>query len=120
MLRGIVHDDEARRRLPPPCTGLSAMFFGPENDGRKEEGRREREEVAVSICMGCEYRMPCLEKSIVLDEDKGVWGGMTEGERRKFKRHLRDEGYINEVPEGDEFWATLNAYYRRTDQQQAS
>lgn len=88
------------------------MFYGPEEDGRKEEGRREREEVAANICFGCEYRMQCLERALVLDEDKGVWGGMNEGERRAFRKHLRSEGYVAEIPQGDELWSSLNAYYR--------
>jgi len=92
------------------------MFYGPETDGRKEEGRKEREEVAANICLGCEYRMPCLERALVLDENKGVWGGMNEGERRRFRRHLRAEGYVDEVPEGEFLWASLNAYYRSQEE----
>ena len=101
-----------RELRPPPCYGLSEAFYGPETDGRREEGRKEREAFAVDVCMGCDHRMLCLERALVLEEHRGVWGGMTEGERRKFNRHLRAEGYTDGVPEGDELWSSLNAYYR--------
>ena len=91
------------------------LFYGTELDGRNEAGRQEREEKAKEICFSCEYRMPCLERAMVLRDENGVWGGMTEGERREFRRHMAAEGYGKQVPEGDEFWATLNSFYRAVE-----
>lgn len=107
--------NESGRRLPP-CFGLVELFFGPGGDGRYEDDREEREQRAKAICFECEYRMSCLERALVLNMEDGVWGGMAEGERRKFRRHLQAEGYsIREVPEGDEFWASLNSFYREIE-----
>jgi len=96
----------------PACFGLTELFFGPNMDGRKERGRKEREQKAKLLCLEyCEHVMPCLERAMVLGEDEGVWGGMTEAERRQFKEHMISEGY-RQVPTGMEFWATLNSFWR--------
>jgi hypothetical protein len=73
----------------PPCAGLTKLFFGPDLDGRKERARIDRERECKEICKHCPFRIQCLERALVLEEPKGVWGGMTEGERRKFRRWLK-------------------------------
>lgn len=97
----------------PQCAGLTHLFFSPELDGRKEEGRSERERKAKALCFACVYRMPCLEQALVWHEDLGVWGGMGEGERRRFVAHLKTEGYGEEVPSGAELSAALRSFYRK-------
>lgn len=59
--------------------------------------------------------MNCLEVALVLRQDDGVWGGMGEAERRAFRDFLAFEGYMGEVPENLEFWASLNSYYRHIE-----
>lgn len=81
-------------------------------DGRKERYRAAREAKAKNICLDCDCRMDCLENALVLGEEQGVWGGMGEAERHRFRRHLNCEGYDGEVPEGLEFWAALSSFYR--------
>ena len=106
----------------PPCAGMSHLFYGPDVDGRTERGKSAREAKARSICLNeCEYRMPCLERAMVLNEcDDGVWGGMTRAERRAFKAHLAHEGYVEGVvPTGNEFWASLYAFYRGVEERMA-
>lgn len=98
---------------PAPCTGLTELFYGPDVDGRKERYRVAREQKAKTICLECSCRLHCLENALVLGEEQGVWGGMGEAERHRFRRHLNAEGYSDgEVPEGLEFWAALTAFYR--------
>ncbi|HEY6497602.1 MAG TPA: WhiB family transcriptional regulator [Trebonia sp.] len=38
---------------------------------------------AKALCGGCQVRSQCLQYAITGDEDYGVWGGMTEDERRR-------------------------------------
>lgn len=94
------------------CLDLTHLFFSPEEDGRTEVGRSEREAMAKQQCFVCAYRLGCLEKSLVWKEELGVWGGMGEGERRRFAAHLKQEGYTDEVPTGPEFRASLRSFYR--------
>ena len=35
---------------------------------------------------GCEVRSECLEKALANDERFGIWGGLSERERRKLKK----------------------------------
>lgn len=38
------------------------------------------------ICRGCEVREKCLEYAIEHDERFGIWGGLSERERRKLRQ----------------------------------
>lgn len=64
------------------CRGPhSSVFFPPPHLERKTD-RRERERQAKEICRGCSVRNECLEYSLKIREPHGIWGGLTEKERR--------------------------------------
>ena len=46
----------------------------------------EQVDRAKAICAACAVRSECLEWSLVTCQDAGVWGGLTELERRELKR----------------------------------
>jgi len=70
------------------CRGEdSSLFFAPAHPEGKEE-RETRERRAKAICSGCPVRMECLEYALRIHEHHGIWGGLTELERR---RVLRDQ-----------------------------
>jgi len=48
-------------------------------------------ERARTICMQCEVRTECLEWAMVTGQDAGVWGGLSEDERRALRRARRRE-----------------------------
>lgn len=101
--------DEVR----PPCWGEGTLFYGPEDDGRTEADRDIRESEAKSLCHGCLFRLRCLERALVNREQYGVWGGMGEAERKKFRDHLLAEGYANhDMPHGQELVAAMRSFYR--------
>lgn len=41
---------------------------------------------AKRVCGGCEVRSACLEWALEARQDHGVWGGLTEDERRSLRR----------------------------------
>ena len=43
-------------------------------------------EVAKRICEDCAVKAPCLEYALRNGEKFGIWGGMSERERRKIRR----------------------------------
>jgi WhiB family redox-sensing transcriptional regulator len=43
-------------------------------------------EAAKAICGMCSVREPCLEWALETGQDSGVWGGLTEEERRTLRR----------------------------------
>ena len=60
------------------CAQTDPEAFFPEKGGSTREAKR--------ICTGCEVRDECLEFALDNDERFGIWGGMSERERRKLKR----------------------------------
>ena len=97
----------------PPCWEQGVLFYGPEDDGRTEQDRDVREAEARHLCMGCVVRLRCLERALVHKERYGVWGGMGEAERHRFRAHLTAEGYNdNDLPHGEELLAALRSFYK--------
>jgi WhiB family redox-sensing transcriptional regulator len=41
---------------------------------------------AKRVCLSCEVRQECLEYALAHDERFGIWGGLSERERRRLKR----------------------------------
>jgi WhiB family redox-sensing transcriptional regulator len=48
-------------------------------------------ERARAVCMGCSVRAECLEWALSTGQDAGVWGGLSEEERRQIRRARRKE-----------------------------
>lgn len=60
------------------CRGADPDLFFP------ERGASTR--TAKGICRECSVRTECLEFAIVSSEKFGIWGGLSERERRKIRR----------------------------------
>ncbi len=60
------------------CMGVDPELFYP------ERGSSTRE--AKEVCRGCVVRQECLDYAIDNGERFGVWGGMSERERRGVRR----------------------------------
>jgi WhiB family redox-sensing transcriptional regulator len=41
---------------------------------------------AKQVCTGCPVRQHCLEWAISTNQNAGVWGGLSEGERQALRR----------------------------------
>jgi WhiB family transcriptional regulator, redox-sensing transcriptional regulator len=64
------------------CRGPhTAVFFPPSHFERKDD-REAREAQAKSICATCRVRRECLEYALRTRESHGIWGGLSEAERR--------------------------------------
>jgi len=67
------------------CSGShSYLFFPPSTTERKEE-RERREARAKAICRACPVGDECLTYAMTIKEPYGIWGGLTEAERRQQK-----------------------------------
>jgi WhiB family redox-sensing transcriptional regulator len=60
------------------CMGVDPELFFP------ERGSSTRE--AKEVCRGCVVRQDCLDFAIANGEKFGIWGGMSERERRRVRR----------------------------------
>jgi WhiB family redox-sensing transcriptional regulator len=71
--------------LEANCRGCTHLFFSPDDSESRAE-RRQREQQAKSVCQECAVRVECLEEAFNADERFGIWGGLTERERRAARR----------------------------------
>lgn len=46
-------------------------------------------DAAKSVCFVCDVRGECLEWAMLTGQDSGVWGGLSEEERRAHRREMR-------------------------------
>ena len=60
------------------CAETDPEAFFPEKGGSTREAKK--------ICTGCEVRSECLEYALAKDERFGIWGGLSERERRRLRR----------------------------------
>jgi WhiB family redox-sensing transcriptional regulator len=69
--------------LKAACRGpASALFFPPSLPERRDD-REMREFDAKCICLGCPVQRECLDFALRVREPHGIWGGLTEAERRR-------------------------------------
>ena len=92
------------RRLPAPVTDIwdwqlqgscrdvsSDLFFHPERE--RGPARVVREARAKTVCRGCPVLAKCRDHALAVHEPYGVWGGLTEEER---KQQLRADAVRSE------------------------
>ena len=60
------------------CAQTDPEAFFPEKGGSTRDAKK--------ICASCEVRAQCLEYALQNDERFGIWGGLSERERRKLRR----------------------------------
>lgn len=62
------------------CAQTDPEAFFPEKGGSTREAKK--------ICQRCPVRAECLEYALAHDERFGIWGGLSERERRRLKRGI--------------------------------
>jgi len=60
------------------CAQTDPEAFFPEKGGSTREAKK--------VCLGCDVRGDCLEYALDHDERFGIWGGLSERERRRLKK----------------------------------
>ncbi|QEO13514.1 WhiB family transcriptional regulator [Agromyces intestinalis] len=71
-------DDPLAWQSDALCAQTDPEAFFPEKGGSTRDAKR--------ICTGCEVRAQCLEYALSNDERFGIWGGLSERERRKLRK----------------------------------
>lgn len=62
------------------CAQTDPEAFFPEKGGSTREAKK--------VCLGCDVQAECLEYALANDERFGIWGGLSERERRKLKKRV--------------------------------
>ena len=60
------------------CAQTDPEAFFPEKGGSTRDAKR--------ICTSCDVKSQCLEYALANDERFGIWGGLSERERRKLRK----------------------------------
>ena len=60
------------------CLGVDPDLFFPERGASTKEVKQ--------VCQGCVVREDCLEYALANGEKFGIWGGLSERERRRIRR----------------------------------
>jgi WhiB family transcriptional regulator, redox-sensing transcriptional regulator len=71
-------DNELAWQADSLCAQTDPEAFFPEKGGSTREAKK--------ICTSCEVRAQCLEYALQNDERFGIWGGLSERERRKLRK----------------------------------
>jgi WhiB family redox-sensing transcriptional regulator len=65
------------------CRGPQAVVFFPPPSFERKDEKSDRERRAKSICATCAVKQPCLQYALKIREPHGIWGGLSEGERKR-------------------------------------
>ncbi|MEJ6574386.1 MAG: WhiB family transcriptional regulator [Actinomycetes bacterium] len=78
--QGVINNDgiELSWQERALCAQTDPEAFFPEKGGSTREAKR--------VCLSCDVRGECLEYALAHDERFGIWGGLSERERRRLKR----------------------------------
>jgi len=60
------------------CAQTDPEAFFPEKGGSTRDAKK--------ICSSCEVKTQCLQYALANDERFGIWGGLSERERRKLRK----------------------------------
>jgi hypothetical protein len=87
----------------PSCASVGSDFWFPDRDAgdspvRAINAQSEEVKLAISVCNGCAHKFECRQWGIE-HERHGIWGGLTEGSRRPFRKLLnitvKEVGFVN-------------------------
>jgi WhiB family redox-sensing transcriptional regulator len=74
-------DDSPAWMSDAACAGLNPDQFFPT--------RGEHVDQAKAVCAGCPVRQACHDYAVANGEKFGIWGGVSENERRRARREAR-------------------------------
>ena len=63
------------------CAQTDPELFHPEKGGSTRDAKK--------VCGACDVRSQCLESALENDERHGIWGGLSERERRRLRSRAR-------------------------------
>ena len=65
------------------CLRLDTDLFFPREETEWDE---QQVEDAKAVCRNCAVQSVCLEFALATRQKQGIWGGLTEDERRSLRR----------------------------------
>ena len=81
--RGVGWHEKAECKNADP----EIFFIGDTDKPNRFQAETQLE--AKQLCGACAVKATCQEYALAVGEDHGIWGGMTTGERKSFKRRMQ-------------------------------
>lgn len=78
------------------CVTVDPELFFPIGS-EKSPVVQEQIEKAKRVCGRCTVQVVCLEYALSTGQNDGIWGGLTEDERRELKRRARQRKFLDSV-----------------------
>jgi WhiB family redox-sensing transcriptional regulator len=75
------------------CWEKDTSLFFPERGQSATPGK--------TICSKCSVRADCLAAALLMNERFGIWGGLTERQRRLLRKTLASAGILKIIKQGD-------------------
>lgn len=72
------------------CKGTNTNLFFPERGTGSDE--------AKAVCSTCPVRLQCLQYALDNGETFGIWGGLSERQRRRVRKQRMEAGIIRVRP----------------------
>jgi WhiB family transcriptional regulator, redox-sensing transcriptional regulator len=70
-------------QMKAACRGPQATVFYPPSSFERKDEKLDRERRAKAICASCPVRQACLDYALERRDQHGIWGGMSEAERKR-------------------------------------
>ena len=81
------HEQNSTWRDDAACKGLDTTLFHPERGANVKRAKQ--------VCQGCSVVGECLAYALVNYEKHGIWGGMSERQRRDLRAKLTRAGLLS-------------------------
>jgi WhiB family transcriptional regulator, redox-sensing transcriptional regulator len=78
----MTEDEAPDWRVQAACRGLDPELFFPITTLGKALPQVAR---AKRVCLRCPVRLACLDWALHTGQDAGIWGGLTDQERRRLR-----------------------------------
>jgi WhiB family transcriptional regulator, redox-sensing transcriptional regulator len=81
-------------RVNAACRDADPELFFPDGaigSARAQRAQRAQVKTAKLICRGCPVSATCLNWALASGQEAGIWGGLTEDERRRLHRRMPKE-----------------------------
>jgi WhiB family redox-sensing transcriptional regulator len=79
-LFGVSEGEESAWQDRALCAQTDPEAFFPEKGGSTREAKK--------VCQACDVRTDCLQWAVDTDQRFGIWGGLSERERRSLKKQV--------------------------------
>ncbi|MEP1123479.1 MAG: WhiB family transcriptional regulator [Ilumatobacter sp.] len=81
-MSSLERQDRSGWQASAACAGESGSVFYPPLRAERRSVRSSREQRAKAVCASCPVTSECLDHALAHDERFGIWGGLTNRERR--------------------------------------